>query len=145
VNDSYDDYVRRNFSSLSSTKTMVTGSDLGAARHRRSRSLPTAELEAGPEEEEAELEGGGPGQDLASMDPAKRKRVLANRLSAARSKERKLRHAQELEAKAAVLAAELATQEAAAATAEQQVAALLAERAALEGHLVRLEAMVQQR
>ena len=73
------------------------------------------------------------------LDPKRAKRILANRLSAARSKERKQRHAQELERRATELEAELAATGNAAAQLEHQVQLLLRERKDLEAHLEALE------
>ena len=73
------------------------------------------------------------------LDPKRAKRILANRLSAARSKERKQRHAQELERRASELESELAVTGNAAAQVEHQVQLLLRERKDLEAHLEALE------
>ena len=73
------------------------------------------------------------------LDPKRAKRILANRLSAARSKERKQRHAQELEHRASELEAELAVTGNAAAQVEHQVQLLIRERKDLEAHLEALE------
>jgi hypothetical protein len=73
------------------------------------------------------------------LDPKRAKRILANRLSAARSKERKQRHAQELERRASDLEAELAATGNAAAQLEHQVQLLVRERTELEAHLEGLE------
>jgi hypothetical protein len=73
------------------------------------------------------------------LDPKRAKRILANRLSAARSKERKQRHAQELERRASELEAELAATGNAAAQVEHQVQLLIRERKDLEAHLEALE------
>ena len=85
----------------------------------------------------------GPGDAETSeqmlLDPKRAKRILANRLSAARSKERKQRHAQELERRASELEAELAVTGNAAAQLEQQVQLLMRERKDLEAHLEALE------
>ena len=73
------------------------------------------------------------------LDPKRAKRILANRLSAARSKERKQRHAQELERRASELEAELAVTGNAAAQVEHQVQLLIRERKDLEAHVEALE------
>lgn len=73
------------------------------------------------------------------LDPKRAKRILANRLSAARSKERKQRHAQELERRASELEAELAVSGSAAAQLEHQVQLLIRERNDLEAHLDALD------
>jgi len=73
------------------------------------------------------------------LDPKRAKRILANRLSAARSKERKQRHAQELERRASELEAELAVTGNAASQVEHQVQLLIREGKDLEAHLEALE------
>jgi chromosome segregation ATPase len=79
------------------------------------------------------------GDLLASLDPKRAKRIMANRQSAARSKERKLKHTQDLERRVAQLQAELAAAGAAATQVEQQVGLLSRERSDLETHLDALE------
>jgi DNA repair exonuclease SbcCD ATPase subunit len=73
------------------------------------------------------------------LDPKRAKRILANRLSAARSKERKQQHAQDLDRRASELEAELAATGHAAAQLEHQVQLLMRERKDLEAHLEVLE------
>lgn len=132
--------------------------------HRRSASTPAEELAGFLDRELSGAAGGGAavgagqsgghyagadlggvddgvdlGVDLASMDPKRAKRILANRQSAARSKERKLKHAADLEARVTTLQAELAAAGAAAAQAEHAVQLLARERQDLETHIDALE------
>jgi len=80
-----------------------------------------------------------PGDPTSELDPKKAKRILANRLSAARSKERKAKHFQELERRVGDLQADLQATVQQAALVEQQTHQLALERAMLEQHVAALE------
>jgi chromosome segregation ATPase len=119
-------------------------SELAHRGHRRSASTPVEELLASEflgSEEPSGADGlaEDSGDLLASLDPKRAKRIMANRQSAARSKERKLKHTQDLERRVAQLQTELAAAGAAAAQVEQQVGLLARERSELETHLDALE------
>ncbi|XP_022772678.1 uncharacterized protein LOC111315315 isoform X2 [Durio zibethinus] len=79
--------------------------------------------------------------DIASMDPKRAKRILANRQSAARSKERKMRYIAELEHKVQTLQTEATTLSAQLTTLQRDSAALTSQNSELK---FRLQAMEQQ-
>ncbi|CAL9202368.1 unnamed protein product [Musa hybrid cultivar] len=84
-----------------------------------------------------------PGQlaELAVIDPKRAKRILANRQSAARSKERKARYISELERKVQTLQTEATTLSAQLTLYQRDTTGLSAENAELK---LRLQAMEQQ-
>ncbi|XP_020267324.1 transcription factor RF2b-like isoform X2 [Asparagus officinalis] len=79
--------------------------------------------------------------ELAAVDPKKAKRILANRQSAARSKERKARYMSELERKVQTLQTEATTLSAQLTLYQRDTTGLGAENAELK---IRLQAMEQQ-
>eukprot|EP00252_Welwitschia_mirabilis_P020388 TRINITY_DN499_c0_g1_i1.p1 TRINITY_DN499_c0_g1~~TRINITY_DN499_c0_g1_i1.p1 ORF type:complete len:322 (-),score=77.33 TRINITY_DN499_c0_g1_i1:228-1193(-) len=79
--------------------------------------------------------------ELAAIDPKRAKRILANRQSAARSKERKLRYISDLERKVQTLQAEATTLSAQLALYQRDTSGLTAENKELK---LRLQAMEQQ-
>ncbi len=131
--------------------------ELARRGHRRSASTPAEELASEYRLQGEPSGGGGYGgggahggahayaegggddsSDLLLLDPKRAKRVLANRQSAARSKERKVKQTQDLEGRVQQLQAELAAAAGAVAAAEAQVAALARERGELEAHTAEL-------
>lgn len=79
--------------------------------------------------------------ELAAIDPKRAKRILANRQSAARSKERKARYMTELERKVQTLQTEATTLSAQLTLFQRDTTGLSAENAELK---IRLQAMEQQ-
>ncbi|XP_008792225.3 transcription factor RF2b [Phoenix dactylifera] len=79
--------------------------------------------------------------ELAAIDPKRAKRILANRQSAARSKERKARYIAELERKVQTLQTEATTLSAQLTLLQRDTTELAAENAELK---LRLQAMEQQ-
>uniref|UniRef100_A0A453AP15 BZIP domain-containing protein n=2 Tax=Aegilops tauschii subsp. strangulata TaxID=200361 RepID=A0A453AP15_AEGTS len=79
--------------------------------------------------------------ELASVDPKRAKRILANRQSAARSKERKARYITELERKVHTLQTEATTLSAQLTLFQRDTTGLSAENTELK---IRLQAMEQQ-
>ncbi|KAL6649879.1 hypothetical protein ACP70R_014103 [Stipagrostis hirtigluma subsp. patula] len=79
--------------------------------------------------------------ELAAIDPKRAKRILANRQSAARSKERKARYIAELERKVQTLQTEATTLSAQLTLFQRDTTGLSAENAELK---IRLQAMEQQ-
>ncbi|XP_010921141.3 transcription factor RF2b [Elaeis guineensis] len=79
--------------------------------------------------------------ELAAIDPKRAKRILANRQSAARSKERKARYISELERKVQTLQTEATTLSAQLTLFQRDTTGLSAENAELK---LRLQAMEQQ-
>ncbi|KAL5209935.1 hypothetical protein ABZP36_005558 [Zizania latifolia] len=79
--------------------------------------------------------------EVAAIDPKRAKRILANRQSAARSKERKARYITELERKVQTLQTEATTLSAQLALFQRDTTGLSAENAELK---IRLQAMEQQ-
>uniref|UniRef100_J3LNJ5 BZIP domain-containing protein n=3 Tax=Oryza TaxID=4527 RepID=J3LNJ5_ORYBR len=79
--------------------------------------------------------------ELAAIDPKRAKRILANRQSAARSKERKARYITELERKVQTLQTEATTLSAQLTLFQRDTTGLSAENAELK---IRLQAMEQQ-
>ncbi|KAJ1292432.1 hypothetical protein BS78_02G391000 [Paspalum vaginatum] len=79
--------------------------------------------------------------ELAAIDPKRAKRIIANRQSAARSKERKARYITELERKVQTLQTEATTLSAQLALFQRDTTGLSAENAELK---IRLQAMEQQ-
>lgn len=79
--------------------------------------------------------------ELASIDPKRAKRILANRQSAARSKERKAHYISELERKVQILQTEATTLSAQLTLYQRDTTGLAAENSELK---LRLQAMEQQ-
>eukprot|EP00899_Mesostigma_viride_P028702 jgi/Mesvir1/9016/Mv21304-RA.1 len=80
-------------------------------------------------------------QDMALLDPKRAKRILANRQSAARSKERKMRYITELERRVANLQQEAANANSQLHQLQREVAGVLNENNELK---IRLRSMEQQ-
>ncbi|KAE8646672.1 hypothetical protein Csa_005436 [Cucumis sativus] len=79
--------------------------------------------------------------ELALMDPKRAKRILANRQSAARSKERKIRYTNELEKKVQMLQSEATSLSAQVTVLQRDTTGLTTENRELK---LRLQAMEQQ-
>jgi hypothetical protein len=79
------------------------------------------------------------------IDPRKAKRILANRLAAACSKKRKVKHVQELESRVTELKAEIAATRQHTAGAERELRDATEAKKTLERHLVVLEAHAAKR
>ncbi|XP_020575916.1 transcription factor VIP1-like [Phalaenopsis equestris] len=79
--------------------------------------------------------------DLALIDPKRAKRILANRQSAARSKERKIRYTNELECKVQTLQSEATTLSAQVTLLQRDTSGLTSENRELK---LRLQALEQQ-
>lgn len=79
--------------------------------------------------------------ELSLIDPKRAKRILANRQSAARSKERKVRYANELERKVQTLQTEATTLSAQVTLLQRDTTVITAENKELK---IRLQAMEQQ-
>ncbi|XP_078154805.1 transcription factor VIP1-like [Carex rostrata] len=120
--------------------------------HRRSGSMDGSNLPAGLFE--AESPGPSSGSDyakkalaperlaeLALIDPKRAKRILANRLSAARSKERKIKYTSELERKVLTLQTEATTLSAQLTLLQRDTTGLTTENRELK---LRLQAMEEQ-
>jgi hypothetical protein len=81
-------------------------------------------------------------EELLSLDPKRAKRILANRLSAARSKERRIKYAMDLEAKVASLDREAARAAVALDAARGRAAAALQARAEASGRVMGLRQVI---
>ena len=79
------------------------------------------------------------------IDPRKAKRILANRLAAACSKKRKVKHVQELESRVTELTTELAATRQHTSGAERELREATEVKRTLERHLVVLEAHAAKR
>ncbi|KAJ4753824.1 Basic-leucine zipper (bZIP) transcription factor family protein [Rhynchospora pubera] len=127
----------------------ANGNGIPRPKHRHSNSIDGSAM----------LGSGGPGSlfnevmeakkamsaeqlaELATIDPKRAKRILANRQSAARSKERKARYIAELERKVQTLQTEATTLSAQLTLFQRDTTGLSAENAELK---IRLQAMEQQ-
>ncbi|KAJ1264863.1 hypothetical protein BS78_08G034300 [Paspalum vaginatum] len=121
----------------------------GAAGHKRSGSMDGA---TSPFEGESALSAGLPDYakkampaeriaELALIDPKRAKRILANRQSAARSKERKIKYTSELEKKVQTLQTEATTLSAQLTLLQRDTTGLTAENRELK---LRLQSMEEQ-
>ncbi|MQL85794.1 hypothetical protein Taro_018326 [Colocasia esculenta] len=135
----------------SSVAEARAGATVPRAKHRYSNSvdgsvmLPSASIGAeGVFGEVAEAKKAMPADklaELAAIDPKRAKRILANRQSAARSKERKARYISELERKVQTLQTEATTLSAQLTLYQRDTAGLSTENAELK---LQLQAMEQQ-
>ncbi|WVZ88475.1 hypothetical protein U9M48_034992 [Paspalum notatum var. saurae] len=125
------------------------GSGGGGAGHKRSGSMDGA---TSPFEGESALSAGLPDYakkampaeriaELALIDPKRAKRILANRQSAARSKERKIKYTSELEKKVQTLQTEATTLSAQLTLLQRDTTGLTAENRELK---LRLQSMEEQ-
>lgn len=121
----------------------------GAPGHKRSGSMDGS---TSPFEGESALSGGLPDYakkampaeriaELALIDPKRAKRILANRQSAARSKERKIKYTSELERKVQTLQTEATTLSAQLTLLQRDTTSLTAENRELK---LRLQSMEEQ-
>ncbi|XP_050363534.1 transcription factor VIP1 [Argentina anserina] len=122
-------------------KEVVGGKRPGGGHHRHSNSMD------GSFDSELSLDGLKKSitpdklAELSLIDPKRAKRILANRQSAARSKERKVRYANELERKVQTLQTEATTLSAQVTLLQRDTTAITAENKELK---IRLQAMEQQ-
>ncbi|XP_004296017.1 PREDICTED: transcription factor RF2b-like [Fragaria vesca subsp. vesca] len=120
------------------------GEKRAASRHRHSSSVDTSSTSTGVFGEVMEAKKAMPPDKLAelwTLDPKRAKRILANRQSAARSKERKARYIQELERKVQTLQTEATTLSAQLTLFQRDTTGLNTENTELK---LRLQAMEQQ-
>ncbi|KAL6204280.1 hypothetical protein ACLB2K_021548 [Fragaria x ananassa] len=120
------------------------GEKRAASRYRHSSSVDTSSTSAGVFGEVMEAKKAMPPDKLAelwTLDPKRAKRILANRQSAARSKERKARYIQELERKVQTLQTEATTLSAQLTLFQRDTTGLNTENTELK---LRLQAMEQQ-
>lgn len=116
-------------------------------RHRHSSSMDgstaamTSSFEAMIVDSTKKAMGADRLQELALIDPKRAKRILANRQSAARSKERKIRYTSELERKVQTLQTEATTLSAQVTILQRDTTGLTSENKELK---LRLQAMEQQ-
>ncbi|CAM0874576.1 unnamed protein product [Alopecurus aequalis] len=121
----------------------------GGAGHKRSGSMDGA---SSPSEGESALSAGLPDYakkaipaerlaELALLDPKRAKRILANRVSAARSKERKIKYTGELERKVQTLQTEATTLSAQLTLLQRDTSGLTVENRELK---LRLQSMEEQ-
>ncbi|KAM5582975.1 transcription factor RF2b [Rosa sericea] len=114
------------------------------SRHRHSSSVDASSTSTGVFGEVMEAKKAMPPDKLAelwNLDPKRAKRILANRQSAARSKERKARYIQELERKVQTLQTEATTLSAQLTLFQRDTTGLSTENTELK---LRLQAMEQQ-
>ncbi|PRQ24754.1 putative transcription factor bZIP family [Rosa chinensis] len=122
-------------------KEVVGGKRAGGGHHRHSNSMD------GSFDSELSLDGLKKSitpdklAELSLIDPKRAKRILANRQSAARSKERKVRYANELERKVQTLQTEATTLSAQVTLLQRDTTAITAENKELK---IRLQSMEQQ-
>ncbi|KAL6203561.1 hypothetical protein ACLB2K_027261 [Fragaria x ananassa] len=120
------------------------GEKRAASRHRHSSSVDASSTSTGVFGEVMEAKKAMPPDKLAelwTLDPKRAKRILANRQSAARSKERKARYIQELERKVQTLQTEATTLSAQLTLFQRDTTGLSTENTELK---LRLQAMEQQ-
>ncbi|KAK9134484.1 hypothetical protein Syun_013814 [Stephania yunnanensis] len=111
--------------------------------HRHSNSMDGSSSSFEIEAAESAKKAMGPDKlaELARIDPKRAKRILANRQSAARSKERKIRYTGELERKVQTLQTEATTLSAQVTMLQRDTSGLTAENKELK---LRLQAMEQE-
>ncbi|KAI4321382.1 hypothetical protein MLD38_034769 [Melastoma candidum] len=114
------------------------GSESGRKGHRHSASMDGSDFEGNGIKKAM---GAGRLAELALIDPKRAKRILANRQSAARSKERKIRYTSELEKKVQTLQTEATTLSAQVTLLQRDTTGLTAENKELK---LRLQALEQQ-
>lgn len=145
------------YRSLSVDADFFAGLDIGGAtwnslaetageaahHHRRSNSIDGSTSASSFEAVDSSKKAMAPEKlaELALSDPQKAKRILANRQSAARSKERKVRYTSELERKVQTLQAEATTLSTQVTKLQRDTTGLTAENKELT---MRLEALEQQ-
>ncbi|KAI5321529.1 PREDICTED: mRNAion factor [Prunus dulcis] len=120
------------------------GEEKRSSRHRHSCSVDGSSTSTGVFGEVMEAKKAMPPDKLAelwNLDPKRAKRILANRQSAARSKERKARYIQELERKVQTLQTEATTLSAQLTLFQRDTTGLSTENTELK---LRLQAMEQQ-
>ncbi|XP_050368335.1 transcription factor RF2b-like [Argentina anserina] len=120
------------------------GGEKRPSRHRHSSSVDASSTSTGVFGEVMEAKKAMPPDKLAelwTLDPKRAKRILANRQSAARSKERKARYIQELERKVQTLQTEATTLSAQLTLFQRDTTGLSSENTELK---LRLQAMEQQ-
>ncbi|KAI4389227.1 hypothetical protein MLD38_001475 [Melastoma candidum] len=116
----------------------VGGSGSGRKGHRHSASTDGSDFEG---DGIKKAMGADRMAELALIDPKRAKRILANRQSAARSKERKIRYTSELERKVQTLQTEATTLSAQVTLLQRDTTGLTAENKELK---LRLQALEQQ-
>ncbi|CAK9174030.1 unnamed protein product [Ilex paraguariensis] len=114
---------------------------VGGDHHRHSNSMDGSVMASFEIDSAKKAMGAERLAELALIDPKRAKRVLANRQSAARSKERKIRYTGELERKVQTLQTEATTLSAQVTILQRDSTGLTAENKELK---LRLEAMEQQ-
>lgn len=122
----------------------MMGSVSGSGRHRHSSSMDGSFSTASFEAESSSVKKAmAPDRlaELALIDPKRAKRILANRQSAARSKERKIRYTNELEKKVQTLQTEATTLSAQITVLQRDNSGLTTENKELK---LRLQALEQQ-
>ncbi|KAJ6835217.1 transcription factor VIP1 [Iris pallida] len=117
------------------------GSGSGGAHHRRSGSVDGFEGDSATSDYAKKAMAADKLAELSLLDPKRAKRILANRQSAARSKERKVRYTGELERKVQMLQTEATTLSAQLTLLQRDTTGLTAENRELK---LRLQAMEQQ-
>ncbi|KAJ6817178.1 putative transcription factor VIP1 [Iris pallida] len=117
------------------------GSGYGGAGHRRSGSVDGFEGDSATSDYAKKAMAADKLAELSLLDPKRAKRILANRQSAARSKERKVRYTGELERKVQTLQTEATTLSAQLTLLQRDTTGLTAENRELK---LRLQAMEQQ-
>ncbi|CAK9134719.1 unnamed protein product [Ilex paraguariensis] len=123
-------------------KNPATGRRIGGVGHHRHSNSMDGSITASFEIDSPKKAMGAERlAELALIDPKRAKRVLANRQSAARSKERKIRYTSELERKVQTLQTEATTLSAQLTLLQRDTTGLTAENKELK---LRLEAMEQQ-
>eukprot|EP00850_Spirogloea_muscicola_P014507 SM000105S13852 [mRNA] locus=s105:68760:70758:+ [translate_table: standard] len=123
--------------------SMAGGGDHHRGHHRNSHSHGGDMDEGDLDDDDAvkRVLAGNKLSDIALIDPKRAKRILANRQSAARSKERKMRYISELERKVQTLQTEATTLSAQLTMLQRDTAGITTENSELK---LRLRAMEQQ-
>ncbi|CAK9187360.1 unnamed protein product [Ilex paraguariensis] len=114
---------------------------VGGSHHRHSNSMDGSIMASFEVDSAKKAMGADRLAELALIDPKRAKRILANRQSAARSKERKIRYTSELERKVQTLQTEATTLSAQVTILQRDTSGLTVENKELK---LRLEAMEQQ-
>lgn len=124
-------------------KKMMGSVSGSGSRHRHSNSMDGSFSTASFEAESSVKKAMAPDRlaELALIDPKRAKRILANRQSAARSKERKIRYTNELERKVQTLQTEATTLSAQITVLQRDNSGLTTENKELK---LRLQALEQQ-
>uniref|UniRef100_A0A0A0KBC6 BZIP domain-containing protein n=1 Tax=Cucumis sativus TaxID=3659 RepID=A0A0A0KBC6_CUCSA len=119
----------------------VTAGEKKIARHRHSNSMDGSLTSSFEVDSSKKAMAPDKLAELALMDPKRAKRILANRQSAARSKERKIRYTNELEKKVQMLQSEATSLSAQVTVLQRDTTGLTTENRELK---LRLQAMEQQ-